>query len=306
MATDLKPEDPCRCNSGRPYGSCHQPIVEAPKGRMIEFAREIYASEWAANAEAYDQQGIYDNLAAELAARGQICRLLDVGCGLGHGLKAMRAALEAPLLQLIGLDENPSCLISAAKRLGVDIRPDNTNRLVDVVLPNGLYRSMPRPGPLTADPGITLIQCDLLVRDETFSSWLESIGPLDAITLWFSGVHKARSATELASFFEIRNDADHRECVEDAVFQLARQHLRPSGVLQVVNRGGFPSESLAISEHRRIFGTVAEDAGLALISIIPHRYDEPVVSNSVRVRSLNRDVDALPHYAVSMLFEPAA
>lgn len=150
---------------------------------------------------------------------------------------------------------------------------------------------------------IALVQSDLLVRDIEFERYMDAIGPLDAITLWFSGIHKARSSTEVARVFEVKSDSDHRELVEDASLELAERRLRPGGSLQIVIRGGFPSPQLARSTVAESFGPVLEDRPLRLRSITPTHYKEPAASAAIRVRSTHAAVNALPNYAVSILVE---
>ncbi|MFC3711161.1 class I SAM-dependent methyltransferase [Sphingoaurantiacus capsulatus] len=89
----------------------------------IDQSRRAYAEGWAINAAHYERQGLYAQLAERL---GPQPRLLDLGCGLGHGLAALRADAW------IGVDENPYALAAAADRLGVSasliqsdlLRPD--------------------------------------------------------------------------------------------------------------------------------------------------------------------------------------
>lgn len=141
---------------------------------------------------------------------------------------------------------------------------------------------------------------------KVFEKWLASQGSLDAVTLWFSGVHKALSKTELADFFDVKSDADHRECVEDASMQLGARFLRAGGargIVQIVSRAGFPDERAAVSEFTSVYGPIGDDVGMRLRSIRSYRYEETTNANSIQVRSLERSVDALPSYAMSMTFE---
>jgi SAM-dependent methyltransferase len=300
---NLQPDDPCGCNSGKRYADCHMPIFEAPDGEMLQVARTVYVREWSENAEGYSAQGIYRLLAEELVGRGEVKRILDIGCGLGHGLSALRDQLPGDALQLIGIDENSQCLTAAAARLGIAAVPANIDRMQDEVLPSGRYRSTYRRGAIVGQEQIALVQSDLLVRDIEFERYMDAIGPLDAITLWFSGIHKARSSTEVARVFEVKSDSDHRELVEDASLELAERRLRPGGSLQIVIRGGFPSPQLARSTVAESFGPVLEDRPLRLRSITPTHYKEPAASAAIRVRSTHAAVNALPNYAVSILVE---
>lgn len=303
MPITLRAEDTCGCNSGLRYGDCHMPVHEAPEGQALEVAHRIYVREWARNADAYGQQGLYAALAAELAACGNIRHVLDLGCGLGHGLEAMRLALREDGLALVGVDENPACLAAASERLGIPAPDGNINRLVDRVLPDGRYRSLPGPGTIATQPEITLLQADLLVADETFAQWLGAHGSFDAVTLWFSGVHKARSQMELATVFDIRSDADHRELVEDVTLEISERLLRPGGILHIVGRGGFRDGLDARRGFAEPYSEVIQGTAFKLKSVVPHRYSEPGGNGSVLVRSHDQTINALPNFAVSMLFE---
>jgi len=91
--------------------------------------RDLNAREWSENAEVYSTQGLYRSLAEDLISRGGITRILDIGCGLGHGLLALRQRLSADALQLIGIDENSACLAAAAAQLGIAAVPGNIDRM---------------------------------------------------------------------------------------------------------------------------------------------------------------------------------
>jgi len=300
---NLQPDDPCGCNSGKRYAECHMPIFDAPSGEMLHVARYLYAKEWSENAEVYSTQGLYRSLAEDLIGRGGVTRILDIGCGLGHGLSALRQRLPADALQLIGIDENAACLAAAATRLGIAAMPGNIDRMQDELLPGGRYRSTYRPGSIMEQRPITLVQSDLLVRDAEFDRYLDAIGPLDAVTLWFSGIHKARSSTEVARVFEVKSDADHRELVEDASIELAERRLRPGGCLQIVIRGGFPSREVAGSTTAEAFQLAFEDRLFTPRSITSFPYEEPTAGTAIRVRSPDAAVNALPNYAVSLLMQ---
>lgn len=265
---------------------------------MLAIARTIYAKEWTSNASVYQAQGLYDMLAEQVAQAGELRAVLDVGCGLGQGIAALRKALPgAP--HLIGVDENPDCLEAAASLLKVDGPLSNIRRVRDAVLESGRYVST-YDGPLQMGSDcVTFVQSDVIVRDPELECVLDDVGPLCAVTLWFSGIHKARSATELIWQFEIKNDADHRTLVEDRVLAIACERVRPGGVLQLVTRAG----ALDIDQ-------VANDVGLDYADWLrgtPFRietvrsiaYTEP--TSGIVVRSKDVGVSAMPNYAISIL-----
>ena len=71
---------------------------------MLAIARTIYAEEWASNASAYQAQGLYEMLAEHVAQAGELRVVLDVGCGQGQGVAALRAALPVTS-HVIGVDQ---------------------------------------------------------------------------------------------------------------------------------------------------------------------------------------------------------
>lgn len=138
--TGLRPDDPCGCGNGKRYGDCHQPIHEAPDGTMMTVAQKVYSTEWAGNADAYSKQGLYDHLADHLLANGDIQSVMDVGCGLGLGLRSLRDKIAPQPPTLLGIDENPSCLSVAAKALRLEGLATNIDRMQSEMLPSGFYR----------------------------------------------------------------------------------------------------------------------------------------------------------------------
>ncbi|MFD1911850.1 hypothetical protein [Halodurantibacterium flavum] len=295
----LSPDVPCGCNSGLPYGECHQPIFDAPKEEMLVVSWRIYAESWATNADHYRVQGVYANLAGQIANAGDIRRVLDIGTGRGHGLAALRDVLP-PDIRIVGVDENPECLAAAAQLLGIDALPTNIRRAENSVLPNGYLISTYPAGNLIDQGSITLIQSDVIVRDSALERLLNAAGSFDAVCLWFNGVHKARSATEIARHFEVKSDADNRTLVEDRVLSIAAERLRPGGILHLVNRIAtidIEATGRAIAQTYRDW---LEDMPFQLEAIGAFRYEEP--TGGVLVRSADLGVNEMPNYALSMLF----
>ena len=298
MNVTLSPDTPCGCKSGLPYGKCHKPIFDASEEDMLSVAWRLYAEAWATNADHYQSQGVYASLAGQLANAGDIGRVLDIGSGRGHGLAALRDALQ-PEARIIGVDENPECLAAAAQLLGVEALPENVRRADNRVLPNGYLMSTYPEGNLIDQGSVTLVQSDVIVQDRALDRLLNTVGPFDAISLWFSGVHKARSATEIARHFKVKSDADNRELVEDRVLSVAGERLRPGGVLHLVNRVGAINIKAIGHEIAQTYGEWLEDMPFKLEAFSAISYQEP--EGGVLVRSTDAGINAMPNYAISML-----
>jgi len=296
----LSPDDPCGCHSGLRYADCHMPVCDAPRGKQIVVGQKLYAEAWAMNAAHYQAQGLYDALAAELVGAGEVRRVLDIGCGLGQGLDALRAAIAAPGRLIVGIDENPDCLAGAAARLGLNTGHPALRRTKAERQLSGYYETRVAPTALRLDGDLLLINVDLLVDDAPFEAWLDKIGPFDAVTLWFSGVHKARSATKVAQRFGAKSDADLREALEDRVMDLAVLRVRPGGFVHLVSRAAGDVESLRQAHKVRMSEALA-DRPFDLMGVTAHPYEEPGSDKAVQVKSATLDLTGNQNVALSMV-----
>src|SRR5690242_4800546 len=106
----MKPgrNDPCWCPSGRKYKHCHLAIDEARPEDQYRAAQDVYSRNWTLTAEALFEQGVYHWM-SELLLPLKPQRVFDVGCGSGHGIRAMYEVLGAEL-QVLSVDENSACL----------------------------------------------------------------------------------------------------------------------------------------------------------------------------------------------------
>ena len=86
---------------------------------------------------------------------------------------------------------------------------------------SGYYASKVTTAPLKLGGEMLLVNVDLMVPDPAFEAWLDATGPFDAITLWFSGVHPARSMTKVSP--EPRRQERRRSArgLEDEVMEFA-------------------------------------------------------------------------------------
>ena len=269
---------------------------------MMAVAQKVYSTEWAGNSDAYSKQELYDRLADHLLQYGKICSIIDVGCGHGHGLRSLRDKIAPHPLRLLGLDENPDCLLVAAKTLGLEGLTTNIDRMQSEILPSGFYRWRYRPGELLSGNVINLVQSNLLVRDLELQTLLQRQEPFDAVCLWFVGIHKATANTELARHFEIKGDADYRELVEDAVIEMARDTLASGGLLQMAIRGGFPSPEQAKSQTTSVYEPFFAAHDLQITSVESFPYTEPQGAGAIAVRSASSpQINALPMHAVSII-----
>lgn len=300
-----KPDDPCGCNSGRRYGDCHGLIFGPPPLKGVAVGQAMYAEDWAVNAAHYQAQGLYKTLASELAAATDVHCVLDVGCGLGQGLEALAAAVAGPNRLIIGVDENPNCLSAAAERLQLSAGAVASPRLKLKRLLKDRIGSTPSSTPLTVSGEIVLIQSDLMLPDLPLKAWLDQIGPLDAVTMWFSGVHKGRVLTKIAHDIGATSDLDLREALEDRVVELAAERLRPGGVLQVVQRGAGDMEGER-QKWAAIVAGIAADHGFDVVSVTGTPYEEAPVGAGMTLHAKHFDSTGLQRFALSSVLRRKA
>lgn len=268
---------------------------------MLDVAHDQYARAWSKNAAYYSDQGLYSDQAQDLTRSGSVYKVLDVGCGHGQGVAALRDALPQDAW-ILSIDENADCLAGAARLLNVPSNSLNSNRMVDQYLTNGRYRStyLDREVLLGASPN--LLQSNLLTKDQALESILDFVGPLDAITLWFVGIHKAHSVTEIASLFEVQGDADYRMLVEDSVMELADKRLKTGGIVHVVMRAKYANKVVAEQNAKENYAELLQGGRYVFDNVIARPYTEP----SRQVGAINvgamSPLAHLPSFAISILF----
>jgi hypothetical protein len=142
-----------------------------------------------------------------------------------------------PGLRVVGLDENPSCLIATrdtVQQAGYP-RASITNR-VTTLSSGRVFRSTFEPIQEALHNPLALLQADVCF-DPYIEGALKADGLFDAVTVWLSGVHMYRQQHAAVIDTGVDSDHSHRLLVQNSVYELANKVLRPGGVLQVVDRG---------------------------------------------------------------------
>lgn len=193
-----------------------------------------YQEHWRQNAAFFQEQGCYEWMAGQLAVI-EPKKVLDVGCGTGEGVVALRKAYSC---QVIGIDENESCLGLAATRLEALHEKVSLNLRFDYRhTANGLHFIRCKKTPMAAPSAITLVQGDPLIQDDELTAFLSSQQPFDAVTVWLTGAYKFRQSCASLSHLHISSPGDYRLRVQNRCYELAARILRSGGLLQVVDRG---------------------------------------------------------------------
>jgi SAM-dependent methyltransferase len=233
--------DDCWCGSQRKYKHCHYQIDTAPQDQKYPVSQAVYARNWKATAQHHFDGRVYHWLAKQLS-EAKPKRVLDVGCGSGHGLLALREVLGSEV-QIVAIDENRACLQEARetlRRSGVEGQV--VKRMTVSSEPRG-YNHVAEPLAFPSDVACVLIESDVC-NDPYLLPALRESGAFDAVTIWLTGVHMLRQENVNVQAHGIDSDGAHRLYVQKATYELADSVLKPSGVLQVADRGAAPDSPL--------------------------------------------------------------
>ena len=233
----------------------------------------VYSRNWSTTSQYHFERGVYHWLAEQLIDRNPK-RVLDIGCGSGHGLVALRDVLGSNI-EIVAIDENRSCL-QAAKgtlRLKQDVDAEVITRM-SVSRCSGGYAHVAGPLTLEAGAACVLIESDVC-NDPYLAAALQSSGGFDAVTIWFTGSHMLRPQNLNVKARGITTDAAHRLYVQNETYELADAVLESGGVLQVSDRGQMPNSELLRNDILRAHKEQASVTSLEVQSLTYHPYEEP-------------------------------
>ena len=262
----------CRCGSRRKYKHCHYQIDMADADQKYAAAQAVYARNWKGTAQHHFDNRVYHWLAEQLADY-RPKRILDVGCGSGHGLIALREVLGADV-QIVALDENRACLQETRETLrrnGVDVQV--VTRMSVSRGPRG-YDHVAEPLAFPSNAGSVLIELDIC-NDPYLPQALQASGTFDAMTIWLTGVHMLRQENVNVRARGVDSDGAHRLYVQNATYELADVVLRTGGVLQVGDRGAAPDTQLLRSDILQAHQEQASVTSLEVGPLAYRLYDEP-------------------------------
>jgi SAM-dependent methyltransferase len=293
-----KPNEPCLCGSGVRFKFCHQPVLTAPHNKVLPTGHEQYVRAWSTNSGHFEAKGYYADLAKEVCEH-EPRRLLDIGCGLGQGLKAIATAMPPGERFIIALDENPLCLEASAIALAAAaIETRIIKRINYSPIPNSRnYELSYAPGELKEVGDVSLIQSDVL-NDTELDDFLSRQPPFDAITLWFYGTHTARQG--LRQRGGKNDEQNERELTEARTFEIARHILKKGGIVHLAMRGRSGSADLgglAASRLAQIESLVDNDFKIGPPAVRP--YTEPTNFNRIGMVSRHHDASGLDHGGIA-------
>lgn len=193
---------------------------------QIESIREKYANDWSdGHAARFSAAGHYQWMADFVAGRELV---LEVGTGDGSGTIAL---LAKGARTVVSIESNPQCLDRAYQKLtqgGIPVTREHRGVLT-VNQANVAQIRWDRVNSSIPERGVLLLGGDMLA-DTELKSWLIQQTKFDAVVCWNIGA----SAVENTA---AENEGDYRLRVQNKVYDLADQILKPGGILHIVDRG---------------------------------------------------------------------
>jgi SAM-dependent methyltransferase len=296
-----EPYEDCYCGSGKKYKFCHASIDRAGADQKRELSQRLYIERWCKSSDHFRGQGCYAWMASHVAKRSPQ-RILDIGCGDGTGLLALKAVCGAHC-RILSCDDNLLCLQAAHQQLNrCGLTAAVINRLTQSEAGKGFHRMAAQPGrlPATLESELTLIQADVL-WDSEFRAYLASLPKFDAVTAWLIGTYDLKP--ECRNIGRPCAESEYRLKVQNTTYELANEILLPGGVLHIVDRTLSPRddperEAILIEAHR-------EQAAVTSLEVSDFQFREYTeadqASGITMVAASGRDARAEPLAMVSIL-----
>ncbi|SFT82778.1 class I SAM-dependent methyltransferase [Paraburkholderia aspalathi] len=203
--------------------------------------------------------------------------VLEIGCGVGYSTLSLAQGGRS----IVAIDENPNCLVATKARLeehgfSAELRLRSDVRAVS----GGAYEVRYGQVPGGASPDILLIEGDML-NDPGLESWLKNTHQFDAVVCWLLGTHQYRAAEHGFGEYGAADIYGFRIAVQNATYELADKVLKPQGILQVVDRGGFANDDRLIEGLKASHRDQASVTTLVVQQVDHLAYAEPDAENAM-------------------------
>lgn len=200
--------------------------------QLEQFRRE-YIRNWRVKANSHRNQGHYEWMAAQVEG---YLRTLEIGCGVGHSTLALLKNGHT----VVCVEENPHCIASTQILLaehGYSVAV--IEREAAQSLDDNAYRLDYRDIGDAPKADCLLIEGDAL-GDPKLERWLKAQPRFDSVACWLLGTHNARGHNVAVDTRLMPTAFEHRIFVQNSVYELADEVLRPGGILNVIDRGQTP------------------------------------------------------------------
>lgn len=202
---------------------------------LLSQHRSKYTEDWQRTAAHSDANGDYLWMSEFVKGHALVLEI-----GVGDGTSTLR--LLEKNHRVVAIDSNDKCLLAARERLSEhhDVRLIERE---DWNQDGGQLNVQYAPIKESLPEDTTLLVNGDVTNDPELQAWLRSVGPFDAIVCWLIG-------TNMVDLSRHREDGDtqpeperYRCKVQNRVYELGDQVLRPGGIVHVVDRFESPSEA---------------------------------------------------------------
>lgn len=204
---------------------------------LIRKLRREYAEQWGmSNAAKFAADGHYQWMASFLEGQAYV---LEIGTGTGEGTKALLETGHS----VISVDENPACLKSAFKKLEAGSFEAVYEKREEININEAGYSAeYVYPEESLIVGGALLLEGDI-ANDPNLVEWLiKEAAPFDAVVCWLMGTHHARALNNFVQQYRMKDSTEYRYRMQNKIYELADQILKPGGILHLVDRGEEPKE----------------------------------------------------------------
>ncbi|WP_148046440.1 class I SAM-dependent methyltransferase [Ralstonia pseudosolanacearum] len=206
--------------------------AELPAVRELASARSRYATQWEITSRHFFESGYYNWMANKVSGRKVV---LEIGSGVGYSTLTLAQCGHS----IVAIDENPNCLMATKERLEAHGFSVALHLRSDVQeAPGRTYEVHYGQVPGESSVDVLLIEGDML-NDQVLMQWLTQTRRFDAVVCWLLGTHRYRAAERHFGRYGAADQYGFRILVQNAVYEMADEVLRPRGILHVVDRGGF-------------------------------------------------------------------
>jgi len=279
----MKPNELCWCGSGRKYKKCHRSIDAAAGPEKYLAATRVYINHWRTTAEHHYKNGHYRWMSEQLLGENPK-RILDIGCGSGHGLLSLCETLGSDV-SVISVDENLQCIEDASALLNKHGIGASAIRRSSIRLEPQSYTLSYSEISSLPDARVVLIESDFC-NDPYLIEFLSAQDKFDAVTIWLTGTHMFRQFNSAMVQNRITTSGDHRLYVQNTVYELADRILKKDGVLQVVDRNEFPQTKEMEADLMDAHRDQASPTSLTVERFAVREYKEPNTRNTPMVASV--------------------
>lgn len=219
---------------------------EATTQRKRDRLQRKYLSEWSISAQHIERGGHYQWMLSHVVGQTS---LLEVGTGDGRSTLQLAKAGHA----VVAVEENPACLQATSDRLEAAGILHKVVRRAQITANDAMevfeasYESVDAEKPSAG--AVLLLEGDI-ANDPGLAAWLRGVSPFDAITCWLLGTHGAQRRNLF--YGNLHLASEYRLAVQNSVYELAEQILRPGGVLSIIDRGLLsrgPRETTDLQDH---------------------------------------------------------